>query len=104
MGNYDGSIRVNAAVGGDTARLGSVLADMAALGGNMDKFAEERVYGLFPTASSYAMQTAAVSVPRQTFEFPIYVGGGHTETVKTDAETTLRPDWHDPMIDNGGGR
>ncbi len=61
-----------------------------------------------PTPSSYASQApyaAGMQPVQQEFTFPIVIDGVTTETVKTNTETVLRPDyWHNSMMDNGGGR
>lgn len=58
-----------------------------------------------PTPSSYASQApyaAGMQPVQQEFTFPIIIDGVTKETVKTDTETVLRPNWHDPMKTNGG--
>ena len=58
-----------------------------------------------PTPSSYASQVpyaAGMQPVQQEFTFPIIIDGVTKETVKTDTETVLRPNWHDPMKTNGG--
>ena len=60
-----------------------------------------------PTASSYASQApyaVGMQPVQQEFTFPIIIDGVTKETVKTDTETVLRPNWHDSMMDNGVGR
>lgn len=62
---------------------------------------------LAPTSSSYASQApyaAGMQPVQQEFTFPIVIDGVTTETVKTNTETVLRPDWHNYMMDNGAGR
>ncbi len=59
---------------------------------------------LAPTSSSYASQApyaAGMQPVQQEFTFPIVIDGITTETVKTNTETVLRPNWRDPMMDNG---
>lgn len=60
---------------------------------------------LAPTPSSYASQApyaVGMQPVQQEFTFPIIIDGVTKETVKTDTETVLRPNWHDPMKTNGG--
>lgn len=60
-----------------------------------------------PTPSSYASQVpyaAGMQPVQQEFTFPIIIDGVTKETVKTDTETVLRPNWHDSIMDNGRGR
>ncbi|MDE7361936.1 MAG: SHOCT domain-containing protein, partial [Oscillospiraceae bacterium] len=62
---------------------------------------------LSPTPSSYASQApyaVGMQPVQQEFTFPIVIDGVTTETVKTNTETVLRPDWGDLMTNNGWGR
>lgn len=59
---------------------------------------------LSPAPSSYTSQApyaAGMQPVKQEFTFPIVIDGVTTKTVKTNTETVLRPNWHDPMVNNG---
>jgi len=61
---------------------------------------------VFPTPSSYASQApyaTGVQPVQQEFTFPIVIDGVTTQTVKTNTETVLRPEWRNSIIDNGKG-